>query len=261
MRRISLGSARGWHTALIVSIVLGFLAGCGGNAPATTGQEEDATPAAQAGAARGGYVSDALGTGYEGALPASSQLALGTFMLEGGANAVTASQARALLPLWQALQGSALRSETETNAVLKQIERTMTPEQLTEIAGMQLTGEDLANWARETGVDMGPPPEAMATFQAGGGPPGGQAGQMPSLSDEERAAMRATRQAGGGGFGQGGAGGPEGMANMSDEERASLRATAEASGMTFGGRVGGGRGQANALAGPLVELLTRRAAE
>jgi hypothetical protein len=123
----------------------------------------------------------------------------------------------------------------------------MTSEQLTAIAAMQLTSQDLGNWAQEGGLNMGLlSPGAMATRQAEGG-----SGPPANMSEEEREAMRATVEAGGMPLG-----------DMSEEERAARRATAEAGGMSFGGRgVGAGGGQLTVLAEPLIELLTQRAAE
>jgi hypothetical protein len=164
-----------------------------------------------------------------------------------------------LLPLWQAIQNGVLQNDAETNAVLKQIEGTMTAEQLAAIAAMQLTAEDVTAYAQENGLAMGSPPGvgAMATPPAGGaqGGPGG----FGNLTEEERAAMRATAEAGGfGGSSQGGSG----FGNMTAEQRAAMRATAEAGGVTFGSsRGGGGRGFLTMLAKPLVDLLTQRAAE
>ena len=119
------------------------------------------------------------------------------------------------------------------------------------IAAMQLTFEDMGAWMQEQGLNFGLPAGAA----------GGQAG-FGNMSEEERAAMRATAQAGGG---FGGEGRPFG--NMSEEEREAMRATAEASGMTFPGAgapgvgAGAGRGQLAVLAEQVVELLTERAAE
>jgi hypothetical protein len=201
----------------------------------------------------GAYVSAVLDTSYEGALPASNQLALGTLQLEETENAVTPEQAKALLPLWQAIQSGALQSNAEVNAVLKQIEGQMTAEQLAAIAAMQLTTEDMGAWAQERGMGPEFSPEAMATRQAEGGGQGGF-GSPGNLSDEEREAMRATMEAGGMPFGDRG--------NLSEEERAAMRATAEASGMDFGGRgFRGGAGQITFLAQPVIDLLTKRAAE
>lgn len=240
------------NLALILGLVAVALAGCGGEAAAPA---EEATSAVAADPESGEiYSSAALSTAYEGALPASSQLAVGTLMLEETGDAVTAEQAGALLPLWQAIESGSLQGDTEVNAVLRQIEGTMTAEQLAAIAAMQLTGETMRDWMQEQG---------MNPFPAGG--PEGGPGALGSMSDEERAAMRATAQAGGmGGLGPG--------AGLSEEERATRRATAKASGLSFdpaqdrpfpggGARPGRGQGQVTFLARSLVELLERRAGE
>lgn len=232
------------HITLLL-VLVGVLAACGGDAAPTTEEQETSAEAVEDIAQVESYRSAVLDDSYEAALPASSQLALGIFHLQGTENAVTPEQARTLLPLWQAIQAGSLQSDAETNAVLKQIEGGMTAEQLAAIAAMQLTREDLGTWMQEQGIEFGPRP-------------GGAGGQGPfaDLSEEERAARRATRQAaGGGGFGQGGFG------DLSEEERANLRATAEASGITFGGRGGPGRGLLAVLAEPVVELLTQLAGE
>jgi hypothetical protein len=169
----------------------------------------------------------------------SSQLALGTFLLEGTENAVSSQQAQTLLPLWQVILSGTLKGETETGAVLKQIEGTMTPEQLAAIAAMQLTFEDMGTWAQEQGVSLG-------------GPGDGAGGFLPEgMTEEQMEEMRAARESGEGGFA------PEGM---SQEDREAMRATAEANGMTRPEGAGGwGAGQLAALAGPLVELLSNLA--
>ncbi len=229
-----------WHITLIAVLVAMALAGCGGSevppAPTETRDSEVNTSAA-------------LDASYENALPVSSQLALGIFQLEETEDAVTSEQASALLPLWQAIQAGTLQGETETNAVLKQIEREMTSEQLEAIAAMQLTWQDMTGWAEAQGLSMGLSPEVLATRQAQGdfGPAG-------NLSEEERAVVRATVEGGGMPFG-----GNRG--NLGEEEREARRATAETSGMDFGNRGFGGRGQLPILAQPLIELLTQRAAE
>lgn len=254
------------------------LVGCGGETPAATVQDVITVKVSED--ESGAYLSAVLDTSYEGALSASSQLSLGSLLLEETENAITPAQAAVLLPLWQAVQSGALQSNTEVNAVLKQIEGKMTPDQLAAIVAMQLTAQDIQTWAQEQGMEMQFSPEAMATRQAerggqgGFGPPGNlseeeqaairatmEAGGMPfggnrgNMSDEEREAMRATMEAGGMPFG-----GDRG--NLSEEEREAMRATAEASGMVFGYRgAPGGGGQFDFLVVPLIELLARRAAE
>jgi hypothetical protein len=235
---------------LILALAAGVLAGCGGNATPATGQQGTVQVSTDSAA----YTSQVLDASYEGALPASSQIELGTLRLEGTDNAVTAQQAKALLPLWQAIQSGSLQGNAETNAVLKQIEGTMTAGQLAAIATMHLTFEDLGSVAQDQGVALGSWPQAQGTRQAGGSGQGG-AGFPGNLSDEQRAAMRATAQAGG--FNGAAPGG-----NMSADQRAALRATAEASGMTFGSSRAGGsqQGFLAVLAKPLIDLLTQRAA-
>jgi hypothetical protein len=268
-----------WHVILVLIAAVSVLAGCGGETPAPAAEQEAVVVNVNTDES-GAYVSAVLDTSYEGALPASNQLALGTLQLEETENAVTPEQAKALLPLWQALQGGALQSNTEINSVIKQIEGKMTSEQLAAIAAMQLTAEDLGAWAQEQGMVMDFSPGAAATRQAERGGEGGpgqfgnlseeereairatmEAGGMPfggdrgNLSEEEREAMRATMEAGGMPFGGG-------QGNLSEEEREAMRATAEAGGMNFGGRgFRGGAGQISFLAQPLIDLLTQRAAE
>jgi hypothetical protein len=273
-----------WYITLILILMAAVLAGCGRGAeapadaassaetapPVATSSFSDDTlsgddassavePVSSAGtpeaasAGREQYTSAELDTSYEGALPASSQLALGIVQLHGTENAVTPEQAKSLLPLWQVIQSGSLQSDAETNAVVKQIEGTMTAEQVSAIADMQLTFEDMGAWMQERGLGFG-------------GPQGGEGGRgaFGDLTEDERAAMRATRQAGGeGGFGAGGevGFGSGGFANMTEDERASLRATAEAGGMAFGRPGGGGRGQLSLMAEQVVELLTGLAGE
>jgi hypothetical protein len=231
--------------ACILALAVTFLAGCAGTQP---------TPTPEPVGSGDRYTSEHLDTSYEGALNASSQLALGTLLLEDTANAVTPAQAASLLPLWQALRAGTLQSEAETRAVLKQIEGTMTAQQLGSIAAMQLTWQELQDWVRSQGLPLGP---------GQGSRPQGQ-GQGQQISPEARETLRAQ-------FGDQ-APGPEAIAtiraqrgNMSEEEREALRATAEAGGAELGGRPFGERGfaagQFAILLDPLIDLLTGRAAE
>ena len=236
---------------VLIILVAGALNGCAGaeqqaasSEPAGEAQEASAPAAAiEEGLEAENYASAVLVTSYESALPTSSQLALGIFRLQDTEKAVTPEQARALLPLWQAIQGGSLQGDAETNAVLKQIEGAMTGEQLAAIAAMQLSRQDLGAWMQEQGME----------FESGPGAGPGQ-GRFAEMSEAEREAMRATRQAGGeGGRGQGR------FADMSEEERANMRATAEASGFTPGSRGGPDRGLLTVLGEPLVEMLANLA--
>jgi hypothetical protein len=137
------------------------------------------------------YTSTALDTSYEGALAVRNQLALGTLQLDGAPNAITASQAKTLLTLWRALRGttqSGSSAQAEVNALLGQIEGTLTAQQLAAIKDLKLTQAAFQQWAAANGVTLG----------AGGGQPGSGAGLSPEA--------RATRQASEGRTGQTGSG-------------------------------------------------------
>lgn len=75
-------------------------------------------------------------------IPLSFKLALGTLQLEKTEFSVDSEQASDLLPLWQVLR-SLIESDTaaqeEINAIIEQIQETMTAEQLSAIDNMELT--------------------------------------------------------------------------------------------------------------------------
>lgn len=177
-----------------------------------------------------------------------SRLTLGTLRLEGGANAVTPEQAAKLLPLWKLIQGGTLKSDAETNAVIKQIQGQMTSAQLAAIDALALTMEDMQVWMREQGIEMTAP----------GGAPGNAPGGAPAMTDEERTQMR------------------ERFQNMTEEERAAAMAEGgfqrpegasggqgRPGGQATGGGVprGGGVRGGNVMLQPLIVLLTERAAQ
>ena len=95
---------------------------------------------------------DTLDASYEDALDVTGQLVLGTLQLEGTAHAVTEAQAATLLPLWQALQGGELQGDAEQDAVLRQIESTMTEAQVSAIAGLRLTTQEAQDWTDTRGM-------------------------------------------------------------------------------------------------------------
>jgi len=183
---------------ILLTLVLA-LAGCGGS--------EAAAPEEASSTATG----VTLNEDYADALPVSSQLAVGTLMLEDTDDAVSSEQARELLPVWQmlsALQDSGTAAEAEIEAVLKQIQAAMTTEQLMAIQEMQLTPTSMLEMARERGLGTGSgmtdaagaeggftPPAGMVPG-AGGGPGGGFGmgmGGATDLSPEEQEAATAER--------------------------------------------------------------------
>ncbi len=190
----------GWLPWLFLLVAIG--AGCGGSTP--TPEELGALE---------GYKSAYLDTSYPDALPASSQLALGTLLLEGTENAVTPEQAARLLPLWQSLRGGTLRGSAEVRAALTAIEKAMTPEQLRAIAAMRLTRQRLQEWMEAQGLRLVPPAGTPGAWGNPGGTPGvwggpggrigpwgtPPAGFTPSAElRQTRAAERQTMVAGGG---------------------------------------------------------------
>ena len=226
---------RSWQLLVCLMLVATMVTACGG-AQATEIEE----------AAVIDYGSDVLDTSFEGALDASGQLALGTLQLEKTEHAVTPEQAETLLPLWQALQGGGVTAEDEVTAVLKGIEGAMTEEQLSVIADMKLAQEDVQAWVEEQGVGIG----------REGVSPGLQSTRQPGASDDEIPPDMATRRAQ--------------FENMSEEEREAMRATAQAGGGIGAGRGGagggasggsgvGGVGQARLMLRPLIDLLSERA--
>ncbi len=153
---------------------------------------------------------DALNTDYENALSIQMQLSIGTFKLEEGSIAADAEQAAELIPLWQVLK-SLLESDTaaeeEIEALVSQIEETMTAEQIESIAAMELTREDMGAVMQEYGLqpegrEGETPPEGFTPGQGrggsgvpgmGGGPGAGETG----MTLEQIATAQAEREASG----------------------------------------------------------------
>jgi hypothetical protein len=120
------------------------------------------------------------------------QLALGTFKLDQTDYPIDAAQAQKLLPLWKAarsLSSSDTAATQELAAVVRQVEQTMTPEQMQAIQEMKLSFQDMAALGQELGIEMGRSggfgnmsPEMQATAQAArqsGRPPEGFGGGFP----------------------------------------------------------------------------------
>ena len=156
-------------TLLTLIVLTLLLAACGGaSAPATpaaapiaSGNEATPTPVAAA------Y----LKTDYADATNIRNQLALGTLKLEGTANAITAAQAKELLPLWQALvalSGNTTTAEAELTAVQNQITEALQPAQLQAIGALQLTTTQLNAFYAEKGIVM-PTPVPGVTKVPGSG--------------------------------------------------------------------------------------------
>jgi hypothetical protein len=91
-------------------------------------------------------------------LPLATQLIVGTFKLDGTDQAVTAKEAKELLPLWQVykdLLTSDTAAQEEINGLVDQIQGTMTTEQTQAITAMNLTQRDIFTLMQEKGLGGG----------------------------------------------------------------------------------------------------------
>ena len=186
-----------------------------------------------------------LNEDYRNALPIQSQLAAGTLLLEASDQAVDEALAEDLLPLWQALQSlstSDTASSLEIDAVISQIQDTMTQEQVNAIAAMELTEESLTEMMEQGELSFG--------FGRGLGQSdaeGGQAGGLPG----DGLPGRGFGGGPGGGFGgQGGPGG--GFGGQAPDPDASATRQAQFA------EAGPGELLARGLTGAVVRLLGAR---
>jgi hypothetical protein len=135
-------------------------------------------------------------------LSPAMRLVLGAFRLEGTAQAISAEQAGELTTLWKAFRALSLSDTAvaqEVDALVKQIESTLTAGQRQEITAMQLSYADLAAISEERGIEMGV----------------GAAGGRGNLTPEQVATAQALRaQSGGVAVGGGRGGGPGGGPGM-----------------------------------------------
>ncbi|KAF0111815.1 MAG: Uncharacterized protein FD147_617 [Chloroflexi bacterium] len=125
----------------------------------------------------------AVDTNYENALTPRLLLAFGSLKLAETQTVITSEQAPQLIMLWQALDNltnSGTSAVEEVDALLLQIESTLSSEQVSTINTMKLTQVELQAWAQANGVTMG--------SGAGGGQ--GQ-GQGQGMSPEARATKQA----------------------------------------------------------------------
>ncbi len=240
-------------------IIVLALSACGGSAEVTTntGESNESSPETSSNADGSSPSASRPGIGedFQNALPISAQLGFGTLLLEDSEYAVDPAQAAELLPLWKAarsLNQSETVAEAELQAVFNQIQDTMTSEQISAIADLQLTGEEMAQLMEDLGLSFG--------FGGGG---------FGNLTPEQQATAQAARESGdgfpGGGFpGRGfpGGGNPGGQAGfpgagggqISPEQQATIEARRAERGV-IGARF------ALVFVDPLIELLEERAAE
>lgn len=145
-----------------------------------------------------------------GANALDNRLAYGILKLEGTNNAVTAAQAKVLLPLWQqikTLEASFTGGNTNNNstsagdlqAVYQQVQQALNSDQIQTIEQDSMTQNDIQAVMQQFNIQITP-----GAFGSGGG-------NFPTLSPEERATRAAQFQGtpgAGGGRGFGGNGTP-----------------------------------------------------
>jgi hypothetical protein len=165
-----------WSTALILILVL-------------TACNSSSNQAASTTSASG--TNSAQGTT---SLSEVNKLLVGTLRLEDTDQAVSAEEAAQLLPLWQAyraLSNSDTAAEAEVDALIKQIQSTLTSGQIQAIEAMNLTSQDMVDLMQAAGGPMArgtPNPQSTPGFEIlggvfpQGGPPAGEGGGPPSGS-------------------------------------------------------------------------------
>lgn len=108
-------------------------------------------------------------------LPIETQLVVGTFKLEDTELAVTAEQAGNLLMFWQVyvdLGESDTAAQAEIDALVEQVQETMTAQQVETILSMQITQQDVVALVMEQGDSATNPGGQAGAGSAAGGASG-----------------------------------------------------------------------------------------
>jgi hypothetical protein len=132
----------------------------------------------QALSACGSAASATATAGTSNTLSLEGQLLVGTFKLENTSLAITSAQASTLLPLWETLESLAssnTAASQEVDAVVSQIQSSLSAQQVSSITAMKLTRSDLAATAVNTGTASSTSSSATtaktrASQQQSGGP-------------------------------------------------------------------------------------------
>ncbi len=176
--------------------------------------------------------------------PVENKLAIGILKMEGTPQAITTQQATTMLPLWQAvksLSASNTTSSTEMQALYKQIEAVMTPDQVKTIQNLNMTQAQIQALFQQYGIQ----------FSLGGS----------NLTAAQRATRVAQFQQNGGGNGGGGVSGAGGFGGGNGNGSASGTGggTASAQRTPRPGGTGGQGGMNVLLSGQVVKVLQQRA--
>ena len=145
----------------------------------------------------------------EDALSVEMQLVVGSLILEESDKAVTAELASSLVPYWKmylSLAESDTAAPEEMDGVISEIQGMMTQDQVSYIAGLQLTQESMMTLLDDSGITeqlslesmgtgdgTGEKPEGMVPGSGAGGGAGAGAG-MEGMDPELIATMQAERE-------------------------------------------------------------------
>ena len=175
---------RKYLACLLLPVMLA-VAGCSAPQPAGATSNTSAENAASA------QTAQTPGAPNPANQPIEGKLAMGTLKLEGSAQAVTAEQAKSLLPLWKAvkaLSASSTASTDEMNSLYTQIQEGMSADQIAAIKALALAPADMQALMQQYNIQApqgGPSPSNPRTANSAnqhgapggdpgaGGPPGG----------------------------------------------------------------------------------------
>jgi hypothetical protein len=207
-------------------------------------------------------------TDTQGAMSLQEQLLVGTFKLEGTGLAVDQTQAATLLTLWQAykeLMSNNATAKEELDAVITQIQDSMTSDQLKAISDMKLTFTDVTSTMKDLGIEFTPqtvngtemaPGQGFggdlsgAPIDGGGGAVVIQGGQGGPSTNSSGPSGGGPRTGSGGGF-QGPDSGFATNGNISPEQIATMQAGGQGPSMRSG-RI------PTAFLNALIDLLQKR---
>jgi PBP1b-binding outer membrane lipoprotein LpoB len=138
----------------LIAILAFFATGCANKTAAGTSSATDSGSAST----QVGSINSSSTNSQEISTDTMFQLAMGTMLLEGSEMAIQPEQAAKLLPLWQVYQNlidSETAAQVEIDAIEKQIEVSMLPEQIEAINGMEINEESLNELFENLGLEFG----------------------------------------------------------------------------------------------------------
>jgi hypothetical protein len=178
-------------------------------------------------------------------LTLENKLAIGTLKLEGTSQAVSAQEAKDLLPIWQQVQAlsansAATPAASDYQALYTKVESAMTADQIQAIQNMSLTAADMRSEMQALGVQGG----------------GANAGGFQGMSADQRATRIAQMQTQNPGASFGGNGTPGARPRL--QGTPNPQRTPGQGGFGQGGF--GGRNMDLLFVNPLIKLLQTRSA-